>query len=70
MLGSRQENARLQSDFYRDQFRKILRWIIGTVVIIYLLMASIIYLILHKVPQSYFANTTSGRILDMPQQVE
>lgn len=66
MLGSRSEIARLQSDFYRDQFRKILRWLFGTVFITYALIAIIIYLILFQPTQHYYANTTEGRILPMP----
>jgi polyferredoxin len=67
MLGQRQEIARLQSDFYRDQFRKILRWLIYLVFVMFLLMATIFYLILFQPPLNYYANTTDGKILPMPQ---
>jgi uncharacterized membrane protein (DUF106 family) len=67
MLGARHEIARLQSDFYRDQFRKILRWIMYAMVIIFLLIAAIIYFILFQPKQSYFANTVDGKILTMPR---
>jgi hypothetical protein len=67
MLGSRQEIARLQSDFYRDQYRKILRWIMGAVFIILALIITIIYLILFEPKRPYYANTTDGKILAMPQ---
>lgn len=67
MLGSRHEIARLQSDFYRDQFRKILRWLAITVVIIFLLLAVILYdIFLYKPVVNYYANTIGGKILDMP----
>lgn len=69
MIGSRQEKAGFQSDFYRDQYRKMLRWLMGAVFIMYVLIAAIIYLILHEVPRSYYANTTEGKILDMPAYV-
>ena len=49
MLGARHEIARLQSDFYRDQFRKVLRWLVYSTVIIFVLMAIIFYLILQEV---------------------
>jgi hypothetical protein len=66
MLGSRHEIPRLQSDFYRDQFRKILCWLMYSVVIILLSIAAIIYLILFQPAQSYYANTSEGKILRMP----
>ena len=69
MLGRRQESARLQSDFYRDQFRKILRWLMGSVLIMFLLIGAIIYVILDQKPQSYYANTAEGKILLMPKRL-
>lgn len=66
MLGRRQEIARLQSDFYRDKYRKTLRWLMVCVLIMYVLIAAIIYTILFQPPQHYYANTTDGRILSMP----
>ena len=67
MLGARHQIARLQSDFYRDQFRKILRWIMYAMAIIFLLIAAIIYLILFQPEKTYYANTTDGKILTMPR---
>lgn len=68
MLGSRHEIARLQGDFYRDQFRKILRWLVITVGIIFLLIGAIFYNIFLFQPEArYYANTIDGRILNMPQ---
>lgn len=67
MLGSRHEIARLQGDFFRDQYRKILRWLAVSVAIIFLLLAGIIYhIFIYKPVVNYYANTTEGRILDMP----
>jgi len=67
MIGHRHEIARLQSDFYRDQYRKILRWLMGAVLIMLVLILMIIYLILFTPQQHYYANTTDGKILAMPQ---
>jgi hypothetical protein len=67
MLGQRSEKARLQSDFYRNQFHKILRWLIYSVVIMFILIAVIFYLILSKPTSNYYANTTDGKILPMPR---
>lgn len=67
MLGNRHEIARLQSDFYRDQFRKILRWLMVTVFIIFILIGVITYFVFFQPAVFYYANTVDGRILDMPQ---
>lgn len=69
MIARRHEIARLQSDFFKNQYRRILRWIIASVVIMFALIAAIIYLVLFRPAQYYYANTTSGRILEMPKQV-
>lgn len=66
MIAPRHEIARLQSDFYRDQFRKMLRWLVYSVFIIFILIAFIIYLILFQPPQTYYGNTSDGKILKMP----
>ena len=68
MLGPRHEIARLQSDLYRDQYSRILRWVITAVLLILVLIAAIFYLILFKPTQYYYANTTDGKILEMPNQ--
>ena len=67
MLASREEIARLQSDFFRDKYRKTLRWLMVSVLVIYLLIAAIIYTILFQPKQYYYANTTDGRIIPMAQ---
>ena len=66
MLGRRSDNARLQSDFYRDQYRKMLRWLIIAIVIMLLLIGIIIYKVLVHPDQQYYANTSEGKILLMP----
>lgn len=66
MLGQRHEMARLQSSFYRDQYRKTLRGLMLAIVIIYILIAAIIYLLLFQPSARYYANTTEGKILLMP----
>lgn len=66
MIGRRDEIPRLQSDFYRDAYRKTLRYIYMCLLIIYLLLFLIIYYTLSQPKQQYYANTTSGVILPMP----
>lgn len=59
------EVARLQSDFYRNQYYKILTGLIISGLIILLLIALIIYHLLFTQPATYYASTTTGRILPM-----
>lgn len=66
MLGQRHEIARLQSDFYRDQFRKILRWLFIAAFTILILVCAIIYMIVFHPADRYYANTVDGIILPMP----
>lgn len=66
MLGNRQEIAWLKSDFYRYEFRKILRWLIISISLVFILLAAIIYTIFFQPPVIYYANTVDGKILDMP----
>jgi hypothetical protein len=66
MLGRKHQIARLQSDFYRDQYRKVLRWSMAAVFVMFALIFTIFYLILVQAPQAYYGNTTEGKILRMP----
>lgn len=66
MLASRDEIPHLQSDFYRNKYYKILRWIIGSLIVMFLLLAWVLYLVFFKPEPKYYANTITGRILAMP----
>jgi hypothetical protein len=66
MLGPRQTIPRLQSDFYREQFYRLLRWTMVLIGVMFLLIAIIIYSILAQPPVDYYGNTTDGLILPMP----
>lgn len=65
MIGGRENNARFQSDFYRDCYYKMLRWLIISICIILLLLLGIIYFIIFVQPQQYYATTTAGQIIPM-----
>ena len=69
MIGNRNEIARLQSDFYRDEFRRVLGWLMVAVVLMFILIALIMYFVLVQPSQHYYANTSDGQILDMPSAV-
>jgi hypothetical protein len=63
MIGQRHQIARFQSDFYRDCYYKVLKWLFIEVAIMILLILAIIYNILLHAPQLYFASTTNGQLL-------
>ena len=65
MLGPRYQIARLQSDFYRDQFRRIVRWLVVELLLMMLFVSLIVYQVLFPPEQQYYANTTDGRVLPM-----
>jgi hypothetical protein len=63
MIGQRYQIARFQSDFYKECYYKVLRWLFIEVAIMIILILAIIYHILLHAPQLYFANTTSGQLM-------
>jgi hypothetical protein len=66
MTADRYAIPRLQSDFYRDQFRRILRWLMFSMATIIALILAIIYLLFLEPLTPYYANTSEGKILVMP----
>lgn len=66
MQAHRHEVARMQGDFYRDQYRKTLRRLVRCAVIIFGLIAIIAYVVFTQKAPNYYANTTEGAILPMP----
>ena len=64
MIGGRQQ-ARFQSDFYRDNYYKMLRILIVTNVINVLLVLAIIYFVLFKPAPDFYATTLGGQIIPM-----
>jgi hypothetical protein len=65
MIGQRHELARLQSDFYRDNYYKMLRAVLVSVIIIFLLIVAIIYFVLFNNPPQYYGTATTGQIIPM-----
>lgn len=66
MQGRKHQIARLQGDFYRDAFRKLWRWVFYSLMIMFLLLAAIVYFLLIEPPLHFYANTSDGKILKMP----
>jgi len=65
MLGPRYQIARLQSDFYRNQFRRIVRWLMIELFVMMVFIGLILYQLFFPTKQAYYANTTDGRVLPM-----
>lgn len=65
MIGKRYEQPKFQSDFYRNQYHKLLRLMFIVSLIILLLSLTIIYYLLNPNPPQYYASTTTGEIITM-----
>lgn len=65
MIGNREDIPRLQSDFYRDNYHRMLRWLQRSIVVILLLILGILYKIIVIQPHQYYMTTTDGQIVKM-----
>lgn len=65
MLGDRDRQGRYQSDFYRDNYHKLLNLLILSCVIILMLIAAIIYFLLKHHEPTYYATTLGGQIVPL-----
>jgi hypothetical protein len=66
MIAPRHEIPRLQSNFYRDQFRKIIKWVLVCTVVNIIFVGIVIYYVFITPPRVYYANTIAGKIMNMP----
>jgi hypothetical protein len=65
MIGKRYEQPKFYSNFYRDQYHKMLRRLIVLSVLILLLTLGIIYYLFYPGAPHYYASTTTGQIIPM-----
>lgn len=63
MIGRRHEIARLQSDFYRDWYYKVLNWLIFEIIVMLVLTVFIILHVLIHPPQHYYAAALGGQVV-------
>jgi uncharacterized membrane protein len=63
------DNPRFQSDFYRDNFHKLLTLVVLEVFIVVGLLVAIIWVIFAQPVSQFYATTTSGNILPLKQNV-
>lgn len=70
MIGDRHHQARFYSDFYRDNYYKMLRWLmISSFIILVLIIANIYYVLLNP-PRQYYATTTNGQIIPLSNLIK
>ena len=65
MIAPRYAIPRFQSDFYRDSYYKMLRWLIVCLFIILILIGAIFYFVIFTDQRSYYASTTTGQIIPL-----
>jgi hypothetical protein len=67
MIAQRSEVTFYQSIFYREQYYKVLRWLMLEAVIILGLILAILYYIFFQPGTHYYITTTSGQIMLLPK---
>jgi hypothetical protein len=67
MIAKRSEITLYQSIFYRDNYHKVLNWLIVEAVIILCLILGILFYIFFVPPTHYYITTTSGQIMLLPR---
>jgi hypothetical protein len=65
VIGQRHEVPRLQSDFYKDCYYKILNWLLASIAIMLVLIAAIIYYAFFQPKSGYYATTTTGSVIPL-----
>ncbi len=65
MIGERHTIARLQSDFYRDSYHKVLNGVFIEIFVLLILILAILYHIIVHPPQPFYASTLEGQILTL-----
>ena len=65
MIGKRYEQPKFYSNFYRDQYYKMLRRLMILSVLILCLTLALIYYLLYPEAPHYYASTTTGQIISM-----
>ena len=67
MIAKRSEITLYQSIFYRDNYHKVLNWLIVEAVLILCLILGILFYIFFVPPTHYYITTTSGQIMLLPK---
>jgi hypothetical protein len=65
MVGQKYEIARMRAELHRDNYRQLLRVLIGLNVLTLLLIVAIIYVIFFQPDPTYYATTTTGFVIPL-----
>jgi len=65
MIGDRHEMPRYQSDFYRENYKKIVRWLFVSILMMLFLILVIIYFEFFVPTTKYYASTTTGQLIEL-----
>ena len=65
MIGKRYEQPKFYSDFYRNQYHKMLRRLMVLSVFILFLTLGVMYYLFYPEAPKYYASTTTGQIIPM-----
>ena len=65
MIAGNREQARMQSDFYRDWYYKLLRLLVIESAIMLALILAILYLVFFQPPPQFYATATSGKLVPL-----
>ncbi len=65
MIGDRHEMPRYQSDFYRENYNKIVRWLFVSALMMLFLILVIIYFEIFVPTTKYYASTTTGQLIEL-----
>jgi intracellular multiplication protein IcmL len=59
------ELIRLRNNFYRDNYRRVMGLLVVLSVALLILVATLIYIVLHRPEPKYYATTQAGRVLQL-----
>jgi hypothetical protein len=65
MVGQKYEIARMRAELHRDNYRQLLRIMLGLNVVILLLILAIIYVIFFQPSATYYATTPTGMVIPL-----
>lgn len=65
MIGKGQQLARLQSNLYRDWYRRLLNWLVFSTVVMLILVLAIMYYVFFPMPRNYYATTSGGQVIPL-----
>lgn len=68
MVGQKYEIARMRAELHRDNYRKLLRFLIILNAVTLAMIVCIIYVIFFQPSPTYFATTSTGLIIPLGYQ--